>query len=486
MAGKKSKVLLINPNQTKPIVTPLGLEYLGSALVKKGWETILLDLALTANPEEAIADCLADCSPLAVGITVRNIDDSVYPSGDFLLSQIKEIIQKIKNHTSAPLILGGCGFSIMPEEILKYLGVDYGICGEGEETLPLLLECLQENRSPDHLAGLVWKTPAGIRRNSVHFVNPKKIPSANRRLIDNRRYLSEGGQVGIEAKRGCDRNCIYCADPVSKGRRIRCRPPSTVVAEMENLLEQGINYFHFCDSEFNLPLEHAEEVCRAICQRGIAKHIHWYAYCIPSPFTKSAGALMKKAGCRGIDFGVDTVSEEMLKNLGRDFGLKEIAVAAEVCHHFEITFMFDLLLGGPGETRDTLKETMERVKEISPDRIGVNLGVRIYPGTPLAEYVREEDKRYLVGEIDENENFLFPVFYLSPDKEDTVEYLCELIGADERFYFAPLGERRDYNYNDNRLLVVAISKGARGAFWDILRQVKTSFLEPAGRSKKTV
>jgi radical SAM superfamily enzyme YgiQ (UPF0313 family) len=138
--------------------------------------------------------------------------------------------------------------------------------------------------------------------------------------------------------------------------------------------------------------------------------------------------------------------------------------------------MYDLLLGGPGETRDSLRETIEAMKRMSPQRVGASLGVRVYPGTKLASMIREQgpvaNNPNLHGEREES--FLAPVFYLSPDLgEDAFRYLDDLIGGDERFMFmAGDTSSSNYNYNANTVLVDAIRDGYRGAFWDILRRLK--------------
>ena len=149
-----------------------------------------------------------------------------------------------------------------------------------------------------------------------------------------------------------------------------------------------------------------------------------------------------------------------------------------ICRLRGMVFMYDLLLGGPGETRDSLRETIETMKRLEPSRVGASLGVRIYPNTSLAKLVLSQgpiaSNPSVHGERDES--FLAPAFYLSPELgSDVATYLERLIGGDERFLFMS-GSAADsnYNYNDNSLLVKAIKDGYRGAFWDILRRLEVS------------
>ena len=471
--------LVVNTNRMKPAIAPLGLDYLGEALTRKGYVVDLLDLCFSEDYRKTIDEYFARKSVFSIGLTVRNTDDCYLLSQDFFLPEIKEIVKYLKTKTDVPIILGGVGFSIMPESILKYCELELGIKGDGEEVLPLLLDRIAKGKDFRNLPGLVYKDCGGFVGNPPEYFDLNRLSSRRRKLVDNRKYFDEGGQGNIETKRGCNKDCIYCADPVAKGRKIRLRNPEQVADEMEALLEEGVNYFHFCDSEFNLPEEHAKAVCQQLINRGIGKNIDWYAYCSPSPFSEELARLMKMAGCRGIDFGVDNGNREILNNLGRDFGKDEIRNTTSLCHKYGITFMFDLLLGGPGETRETVKETIDLMRETEPDRVGVMVGVRIYTGTELGNIVLKEgameENRNLQGKVKGNSDFFEPVFYVSRKLgKDVHAYIAELIGGDERFFFATMDDQDSgYNYNQNQVLVEAIKRGYRGAYWDILRRLST-------------
>ena len=472
------RVLLVNPNRMRPPVAPIALDYLASSLAGSGFEVDLLDLCFCPNTEDftrEIEGYFASKSPFAVAITLRNTDDTSLVTRDFFIPRLKEIIDCVRAHTSAHIILGGSGFSIMPEAILQYCGLDLGIWGEGEYSLPLLLEKMVGGEDYHGVPGLVFRVTEGFHLNAPKYIDLKSMPAPERNAVDNRRYFLEGGMGSIEAKRGCPGRCIYCADPLTKGRRVRRRSPRSVVDEIEALLQKGIDHFHFCDSEFNLPPAHAGEICREIVSRGLSSRVRWYAYCSPAPFSEGLATLFRKAGCAGINFGVDSANERMLRTLERDFTVEDVARTAQLCHQQGIVFMYDLLLGGPGETRDSLGDTIEKMKWLSPFRVGASLGVRIFPGTRLAAMVRRQ------GPVEQNPNlrgvrdekFFTPVFYLSSALgEDALGYLAGLVAGDERFFFMS-GEVADqnYNYNENDLLTNAIRDGYRGAFWDILRRL---------------
>jgi len=131
--------------------------------------------------------------------------------------------------------------------------------------------------------------------------------------------------------------------------------------------------------------------------------------------------------------------------------------------------MFDLLLGAPGETGQSIVRTVELMRRAEPDRVGVTVGVRVYPGTALADQVMQAERiEGLVGGEDPSE----PLFFVEPNVAPfAFELLNDLIGDDRRFlFFDPSRPDRNYNYNANQRLVDAIRKGYRGAYWDILRR----------------
>lgn len=477
MAQRNRRVLLVNTNRMQPPVAPLGLEYLASALQSHGFEPSLLDLCFAGDPAPAIDRCLADGQPLAIGISLRNTDDSSWASQAFFVPQLRELVDLFQERTEAPIIVGGAGFSIMPEAVLEYCGLQLGIWGDGEAALLQLLESLATGQSYERVPGLVCRSQGGWRRNPPRFQDMGLASLPSRSLVDNRRYFLEGGMGNIETKRGCPMACIYCADPLAKGRQVRLRSPESVADEFEALLDMGIDHFHLCDSEFNQPLSHALAVCRELVRRGLGQRLRWYTYASVGPFTEELARQMLAAGCAGINFGADSGDDDMLRRLGREFTVADLERTARLCHQHDIVFMYDLLLGGPGETPDSLRRTVETMRQLSPHRVGAWLGVRVYPGTALADMVRTqgplEDNPSLHGTVAGNDSLLAPVFYVSAELgPEPGGLLAELVSGDERFFVSARdAARQNYNYNDNAVLMDAIRAGYRGAFWDILRRL---------------
>ncbi len=308
------------------------------------------------------------------------------------------------------------------------------------------------------------------------------MPSG-RELVDNGTYFRLGGQIGVETKRGCNRQCSYCVDPLAKGPVVRPRTPAEVADEMESLLRRGIDVFHLCDAEFNLPISHARNVCDELIQRGIGSRIRWYAYLAVVPFDADLAERMARAGCVGINFTSDSASAAMLLAYGQPHGQEDLRAAIRHCRRCGIAVMCDLLLGGPGETIETVTESIRFFQQAGPDCVGAALGLRLYPRTRIAAMVAAEGPweanpgicRHYDGAVD----LLRPTFYISAALgEQPARLVRDLIAGDQRF-FEPEEEKPvtetvsaqgDHNYNANQALSDAIRAGARGAYWDILRK----------------
>jgi tryptophan 2-C-methyltransferase len=464
------KVALINTNRMQPPIAPIALDYLAEALNAAGHKVGLLDLCWEDDAPKAIARFFERSEFGLIGMTLRNTDDCVYASRQSFLPGFLNLVRTIRSNSGAPIVVGGVGFSTMPEPVLSLTNADYGVWGEGEFVLPALAGRLERRESTSNLPQLILRRDGAWQRDSQLLNSPADLPPMRRMWVDNRRYFQQGGQAGFETKRGCSGRCIYCADPVAKGNLVRVRPPVAVADELEALIAQGINCLHTCDGEFNIPEDHALAVCREIIRRGLGDAIQWYAYCSPAPFSQELAASMRKAGCAGIDFGADNGCREMLRRLGRNFDAEDILNATNRAKTEGMAVMLDLLLGAPGESRESIVQTVELMKKADPDRIGISLGVRVYPGTPLAQELSlSKDRKGLTGGTDPCD----PLFYLEPVIENQVfAWMNTLIGDDRRFlFYDPSKPRQNYNYNDNQRLVDAVRKGHRGAYWDILRKL---------------
>jgi hypothetical protein len=357
-------IALVNTNRIRPPIAPIGLDYVAEALHAAGHHVRILDLCWADDLGGAISHFFQEKEFDLIGVTLRNTDDCALASRQSFLAEFAGMVSTIGEHTDAPVVVGGVGFSVMPEQVLGRCQAHAGLWSDGEFGLVQFAESMDGKRLRQDVDHLIWRDDDTWRHNGSSMPPLVDLPPMSRSWVDNRRYFREGGQGGIETKRGCPGQCMYCADPIAKGRATRVRPPAAVVDEMERLLEQGIDHIHTCDSEFNLPEEHALAVCEEMIRRNLGDRLRWYAYCTPVGFSADLARLMGSAGCVGINFGVDSGDEDMLRRLRRGFSPEAVSHAGRACQGAGIVVMFDLLLGAPGETRQSIITTVELMKQV--------------------------------------------------------------------------------------------------------------------------
>ncbi|MCP4296345.1 MAG: radical SAM protein, partial [Proteobacteria bacterium] len=426
----------------------------------------ILDLNFSDDVRGDITQTLHDHTPHVIGISMRNIDNVTMLHDFYFMLRIKEIVDFIREQTDVTIVFSGSGFSMMPVEIMEELDIPYGIVGEGEIAFPQLLDCIWKNSDISKVQGAAyWKSGkvALNKTRNMSSVDLDLFPLPAREFLDNKRYLNDGGMGNIQTKRGCDRKCIYCTYPVIEGRKLRFRSPEKVVNEIEMLINRyGIDYLHFSDSTFNIPIDHAMAVCREMIRREVK--IKWTPYMSPYFPSRELLVLVQKTGCDGIVFGADSVSEKMLINLKKEFTVADISRSSELCKELDIPFSLNLLFGGPGETEETVIETLDNLDRLKPVAVGAMIGIRYFPGTSLSRIALKE------GFYQKEDNLLGPKYYVSPsiDKDWLVHTIQNYEKSHENF-FMPTGDK---GLHTDDLVMEIFRDGIRGPFWEIYEEFK--------------
>ncbi|MEJ2697480.1 MAG: cobalamin-dependent protein [Candidatus Sulfobium sp.] len=411
------KVLLISENRATTLLAPfpLGLAFVASGLRRAGHEVVVLDFMFLDSWQEKLGAVLNDFRPDAVGLSIRNIDNQDMQNAVFFLDGHLEIIRNIRRHGNVPVVLGGAGFNIHPAACLDYLGGNFGIYGEGEDEFPMLLDALPTGVF-DKVPGAVWRKGSRIVVNPPQYISaPGQWTSPAYGDFDVTAYHESKfelpGSVTVQNKRGCHMKCIYCSTPLFEGTGCRLRDPGRSVDEMEALnSKNNIRRFYVVDNVFNFPLSDAKNFCRGIIDRRL--DVSWQAIMNPAFGDDELFDLMAKAGCRFVSLGNESGHQIILRALRKGFTLDNVRKAAGRARKSGIAFACFLLLGGPGETRDTVMRSVEFVDELSPDLVTLKAGIRVYPGTELEGIARQE------GMIGKEDDLLHPAFYLSPAIEE--------------------------------------------------------------------
>jgi len=458
-----AEILLIDTNTT-PFneafpVYPIGLDYLQGSLETAGQgRAHILDLTRTGGPLngagmagrrerslEILQRVLRERHWDVVGLSLRNID-STYPIGDgetelhHYLPQLLDYCDCVARHTGdgSSVILGGTGFSIMPQAFLAERPDHWhGVVGPGETALVEMVQALQGGENPPRLV-----------RGRVGALGSLQ----NRELLASYLELPHGeGVFGLRSKTGCGQACGYCPYPVINGARQSLKNPAEVAIEVELLAEihaahsaQPPFRFMIADDIFNRPLEHAKEVLKAILAAG-APPQSWHAYLDPANLDEEFLELVCRShGWRSLQgppvmffpLDIESGSDRMLSLLRKPYDRAGILAAAQAYRkvsrrwveagQLEGAFLgIHLLLGYPGENEESIRETCQLINQIRPEQIAVQLGVRVYPGTPLARQTR--------GELWQEEKDLYQPVFVQMDQEQVLGWL--------RTYLAPSYDR---------------------------------------------
>ena len=407
------RILLINTNQERwPIpAAPIGLSLVASSLRKAGHDIRVIDrMFLFSQKEEQriFQETFKEFKPQLVGLSIRNIDNTCMSALRYYLPDIREAVAFLKTLTDVPFVVGGPGYSLFPVEALKYLGIEFGIQGEGEIACVQLAQAFAEGSSYEHIAGLVYQANGSYTCNPPQLIPDIEVmPPAAFDLLDYKKYIQKKGYIGLQTKRGCAFTCIYCEHPRIDGKTYRLKSPQRVLDEIvEAQRFWNLDYFFFVDSVFNFPSNHACAICEEIIRREVK--IKWYANVNPVGISDDMAQLMARSGCIGADVGIDVASEEMLERMGKGFTQADIARASACYKKAGIATSFQLLLGGPGETRETIADGFKFLESIpQPDNILTVFGIRIYPETPLFAVAKPEDIVFMGASGD----YLSPTFH---------------------------------------------------------------------------
>jgi radical SAM superfamily enzyme YgiQ (UPF0313 family) len=404
------RVLIVSINQEKRFnaITPLGAGYIAAAVQSAGHEAKLLDLCFEDNIELAIQHQITMWPPEVIGISVRNLDSTLYLAPFSFIPSLQTVVKVCRLYSNAPIVLGGAGFSIMPEAILRACGVSFGIVGEGEVTFLHLLKTLQNGHEMDSVPGLAWIEEDSYRQNPPQWIWDLDMLTVPARELYDSRYQESPTIGNVQTKRGCRFNCIYCTYPLIEGRVLRLRSPQKIAEEIGLLESTGcLTRIDLVDSVFNDPEEHALAICHALIRNN--NTLSWGCSIRPDNMSSELADAMVNAGCRWVDLGIDAASNKMLRVLKKGFDVDTIHQAVSLLKKVGIEVTCYIIVGGPGENNQSLLETLTNLEALDPTWAYIMPGLRVYPGTDLAKIVQANVNEAALIE---------PYFYFSPEIED--------------------------------------------------------------------
>jgi anaerobic magnesium-protoporphyrin IX monomethyl ester cyclase len=416
---------------------PNGLAAVASALEADGHEVRFVDLCFSRNPVTTAGREARTFHPDVIGVSVRNIDNSDSIALRHYTPESVKIVHALRDAAPAAHVLaGGAAFGVAPEALFRELGVDYAIAGDGERASVALVRALATGRAVPRVAGVVR-----AEGDTVVFSPPSEDADLDNlprpRLhhwLNVAQYERNGATAPIQSKRGCVYKCVYCTYRNVEGWGYRLRTPELVADEMAELKRDGgLTHFDFVDSTFNSPPGHALEVCEAIIGRKLRVHLDTTNF---TPATASPELLsaMRRAGFRALGITAESASDPVLEKLQKGFTVARVRETAERVEQAGMKTLWIFLVGGPGETMQSLEETLSFAKWRlgRGDAVYITVGLRIYPGTTLHRIAIQE------GSIAAHDALLSPAFYFSPDlsRDAAINRLKVFAAHQPRFMFS--------------------------------------------------
>lgn len=446
------KLLLISANrhQDPYPVYPLGVSYLKTYLENhmSGCQVEIFDCNRGSNSD--LISCIETFRPTYVALSLRNADGANSLANERFIDAYGEIVKAVRSATTAPVIVGGAGFSIFPREFMTFLGADYGIEGEGEQPLHQLLEALEKKEPCNEIAAL-WIGDRANRagRSYLDCIEVNFEPH----LADY--YWKHSGMLNIQTKRGCPHNCIYCSYPVIDGRRVRTMDPDRIIENIKRMKKEfGTNYLFFTDSVFNICNNYNIELAEKLISSGV--DISWGAYFSPSNLTDEQMKLYKAAGLTHIEFGTESFSDDALRAYGKNFTFDDVLRVSELSLKHNVYYSHFLILGGYGETQQTLRESMENSKKLRYTVLFPYVGMRIYPHTELSKILVRE------GFLSADDNLFEPRYYVAEDFDlEQARAMAQETGKAWIFPDDPKSEMMDE---------IRIKRKKKGPIWEYLRK----------------
>lgn len=411
----KADVLIISTNSNRfPIpVMPYGACLVAEAAERAGYKVKVLDLMFQKDPLKALKRELNMLKPDVVGISIRNIDNNDMKNPVVFFKELSPIFDIMSQNTDSVIVIGGSAVGVMPEDLLRYTGASFAVLGDGEIVFPELLDAISKGKDVGNINGIAWIEDNEFIKNQLSHSETELFPLSPDfcKWINLQPYKSLLATVPIQTKRGCPYKCIYCTYAVSEGTNYRLCDPDNVVEGIKRLNLNGLMDFEFVDNVFNSPYRHAMEICEGLAKARLNarfQSLELNPVFIDDELLKA----MEMAGFVGIGITVESASDVVLSGLKKGFTTDDIYKASQYINRHKLPCVWIFMLGGPGETEDTVKETIRFAKSyIRPtDVVFFNMGIRIYPATGLEYIARKQG----ILNIPHNE-MLEPVFYISPD-----------------------------------------------------------------------
>jgi len=367
---------------------PLGICYVAAACEQAGATVKLLDYIISEYSSEKLKQALAEFQPDVVGSTSVTLN---FPKTADILKEVKKIAPHVIT------LMGGPHVSFDYEDVLRSIPeIDIIVRGESEKTLMSLIPVIKDRSQWETIPGIAFYEKDMIvqTQDQTLIENLDELPLPARHLLNIPKYHTLGFPISIITSRGCPNQCIFCQGRRMVGQKVRYRSMEKVVAEIENLMDLGFDLINIADDLFTVNKKRVIQFCEIIKERNIS--LVWSAFSRVNTVDPEILSEMKSAGCYAISFGIESGNPEMLKRVRKGITLDQARYAVNCCKKAGIRTHASFMVGLPGETHQTLNDTLNFAESLD-----IEYGFHFlspFPGTTLREEIQDYDLEILTND----------------------------------------------------------------------------------------
>ncbi|NWF76079.1 MAG: radical SAM protein [Nitrospirae bacterium] len=347
-------------------IIPIGLYYIGAVLKENSYDVEILNWHNIHKAPHKIEETLKEKKPDVIGFSIVNANRW----GGIDISRIaKQILPDVK------IVFGGIGTTFLWKHLLtNFKEIDYAVLGEGEISFLNLIKCLESKdlEGIHQIKGIAYREGKKVTKtldaDMIQDIDQIPMPA---------KYFDF---QHLSSSRGCPSNCTFCGSPKFWGHKVRFHSPEYFIKQIDLLYQRGITFFYFSDDTFTMRKDRVIQICKRIIEKDLK--INWFAISRVNFINEEILYWMRKAGCVQISYGVESGSEKIRKVLNKNIRTEDIKNAFDLTTKFGILARAYFIYGSPGESWETIEESLNLIHEIKPLSTIFYI-LDIFPGTAL-------------------------------------------------------------------------------------------------------
>ncbi|MDA3787658.1 MAG: radical SAM protein [Desulfobacula sp.] len=370
---------------------PLGLTYIAAVCENAGAQVVILDYIVRGYSPEKLKKELIEFGPDIVGTNSVTMN----------FKQAADILRVVQQTDPDIIILmGGPHVSFDSENTLeRYPHIDIIVKGEGEATVTELLDVIRDREKWHGVCGIAFKDGDRIVTTAPRplIQDLDVLPRPARHLLPMARYQALGYPVSIITSRGCPNQCIFCLGRRMVGHKVRFRSVGKIVDEIADLVSRGTYYINIADDLFTSDKGRVKQLCDEIIKRNL--DVAWSAFSRVNTIDAETLTWMKRAGCHSVSFGIESGNPDMLRRVKKGITIAQARKASKACREAGVRGHASFMVGLPGETQETLADTLRLQNELEIESVYHFLSP--FPGTTVRENIADYDLEILTHDWDQ-------------------------------------------------------------------------------------